>query len=126
MYPDEEFNFFSNQAFQPLKNTCDSVFDRLHSKGLGAKTKAVPVLTAESEATLWSTKVMNMDTPKRLLKAYTYISTKAFYHMVAIYFIICNALKQVFIQICSVHVILCIMILIIPLQVHTVVVAHMQ
>ena len=78
MYPDKEFNFFSDQAFVPLKNTCDSLFKRLHSKGIGAETKAVPVLTAESEATLWSTKVMNMDTPKGLLRAVFFYNGKNF------------------------------------------------
>ena len=59
-------------------------------------------------------------------RLYTYISTKVCYHMVAIYFIICNALKQMFIQICSVHA--CDTLHYDTnyslIQVHTVVVAH--
>ena len=78
MYPDNEFNLFSDQAFLPVKNSCDSIFKWLHSKGIGAETKAVSVFTAESEATLWSTKVMSMDTPKGLLRAVFFYNGKNF------------------------------------------------
>ena len=40
-----------------LRNTCDSIIKQLHSKGIGAETKATPVFTAESEAKLWDAKV---------------------------------------------------------------------
>ena len=78
LYPDKEINLFSDQAFIPLKNTCDSVFKRLHSKGIGADTKAVPVFTAENEARLWDTKVLSMDTPKGLLRAVFFYNGKNF------------------------------------------------
>ena len=68
LYPDKEINLFSDQAFVPLRNTCDSIFKRLHSKGIGAETKAVPVFTAENEAKLWDTKVLSMDTPRDYLE----------------------------------------------------------
>ena len=70
LYPDKEVNLFSEDpAFKPLRNTCDSIFKRLHSKGIGAETKAVPAFTAENEAKLWETEVLSMDTPKGLLRA---------------------------------------------------------
>lgn len=78
LYPDKEINLFSNPAFKPLRNTCDSIFKRLHSKGIGAEIKAVPVFTAENEARLWDTKVLSMDTPKGLLRAVFFYNGKNF------------------------------------------------
>ena len=78
LYPDKEINLFSDQASIPLKNTCDSVFKRLHSKRIGADTKAVPVFTVENETRLWDTKVLSMDTPNRLLRAVFFYNGKNF------------------------------------------------
>lgn len=78
LHPDQELNLFSDPAFKPLRNTCDSIFKQLHSKGIGAETKATPVFTAESEAKLWDTKVLSMDTPKGLLRAVFFYNGKNF------------------------------------------------
>ena len=37
-HPKEEINIFSNHEFKSLKTMCDSVFKKLHSKGIGATT----------------------------------------------------------------------------------------
>ena len=38
-HPKEEINIFSDHEFKSLKKVCDSVFKKLHSKGIGATTK---------------------------------------------------------------------------------------
>ena len=50
----------------------------MHSKGIEAKTKVTPVFTAESEAKLWDTKVLSMDTPKGLFRAVFFYNGKNF------------------------------------------------
>ena len=44
LYPKTEFNLFSDHEFKPLKNLCDSLFRKLHSKGIGTSLKATAVL----------------------------------------------------------------------------------
>ena len=58
-----QFNLFADHEFTPLKNLCDSVFKKLHSKGIGASLKTTAVLSADNEKKLWDTNVMNLKTP---------------------------------------------------------------
>ena len=60
LHPDKELNVFSDPGFKPLRNSYDSIFKQLLSKGIGAETKFTPVFTAKSEAKLWDTKVLSM------------------------------------------------------------------
>ena len=65
----EEINFFQDIPFKPLRNVCDSVFKRLHNKGIGAELKATPVISINEEDRLWEKKVLDLDTPIGLLRA---------------------------------------------------------
>ena len=47
--PSKELSIFHDVEFKPLKNICDSVFRRLHVKGIGTETKATAVVTAKEE-----------------------------------------------------------------------------
>ena len=49
IYPKMQFNLFADHKFTPLKNYCDSVFKKLHSKGIGASLKSIAVLYADDE-----------------------------------------------------------------------------
>ena len=66
--PTETFNLFHDPVFYPLKNVCDSVFKRLHSKGIGTDTKATPVLSVSEGDVLWKEGVINLNHPEGLLK----------------------------------------------------------
>ena len=57
--PKTQFNLFSDHEFKPLK---DSLFRKLHSKGIGTSLKATPVLSGDNEKKLWDTKVLNLET----------------------------------------------------------------
>ena len=48
---------------------CDSVFKRLHAKGIGTETKSTPVLSNHEEGKLWESGVIGLDTLIGLLKA---------------------------------------------------------
>ena len=48
-----------DHEFTPLKNLCDSIFKKLHSKGIGASFKTTAVLSAGNEKKLWDTNIMN-------------------------------------------------------------------
>lgn len=70
--PSEDLNIFQNAFFKPLKNVCDSLFKKLHSKGIGTETKATTVISASEEDKLWESGVINMDTPQGLLRGFFY------------------------------------------------------
>ena len=65
----EDFGFFHNPTFKPLKNVCDAVFKCLHAKGVGAEIKATPVMNPDDEKKLWTSGVVNLTTPIGLLRA---------------------------------------------------------
>ena len=69
LYPKMEFNLFTDYELKPLKNLCDSLFKKLHSKGIGTSLKATAVLSGDDEKKLWDTKVLNLETPTGLLRA---------------------------------------------------------
>ena len=58
--PKMQFNLFSDQEYKPLRNLCDSVFKKLHSKGIGASLKTTAVLSSDDEKKLWDTNVLNL------------------------------------------------------------------
>ena len=53
VHPAKDISLFRDPVFRPLKNVCDAVFKRLHSKGIGTQTKAILVLSQDEESTLW-------------------------------------------------------------------------
>ena len=48
---------------------CDSIFKRLHAKGIGTETKSTPVLSNHKEDKLWESGIINLDMLAGLLKA---------------------------------------------------------
>ena len=68
IYLKMQFNLSADHKFTPLKDLCDSVFKKLHSKGIGASLKATAVLSADDEKKLWDTNVMSLKTPIGLLR----------------------------------------------------------
>ena len=67
--PLDTINIFEDVQFKALKNVCDSIFKRLHRKGIGIETKETAVLSRDDEDTLWDKGVLDLDTPKGLLRA---------------------------------------------------------
>ena len=63
MNPSKSIAIFQDVEFKPLKHVCDSVFKRLHTKGIGTETKATAVLSVTEEDKLWESGVMSLDTP---------------------------------------------------------------
>ena len=74
----DPINIFEDPQFKTLKNVCDSIFKRLHRKGIGTETKATAVLSQCDEDTLWDKKVLDVDTPKGLLRAVFFYNGKNF------------------------------------------------
>ena len=71
-------NIFQDDSYIPLKNVCDSIFKRLHARGIGTEIKATAVLSPEDENTLWESGVLNIHTPKGLLNAVFFYNGKNF------------------------------------------------
>ena len=75
--PLESINVFQDVHYKPLKNVCDSIFKRLHQKGIGTETKQTPVLSPDDEAKLWET-IIDINSPKGLLRAVFFCNGKNF------------------------------------------------
>ena len=71
-----QFNLFADHEFTTLKNYCDSIFNKLHSKSIGASLKTTAVLSADNEKKLWDTNVINLKTPIGLLCAVFFYNGK--------------------------------------------------
>ena len=80
--PLDNMNLFKDIYYKPLKNVCDSVFKQLHQKGVGTETKETPVLSKDNEDELWK-KVLDLDSPKGLLRAVFFVMAKTFTCVVA-------------------------------------------
>ena len=76
--PQESVNIFTNAKFKELRNVCDSVFKRLHQKGIGSETKSTKVLTQLEEDKLWESGVLNLNTPIGLLRSVFSTMERAF------------------------------------------------
>ena len=76
--PKESINIFTDARFKELRNVCDSVFKRLHQKGVGSETKSTPVLTQLEEDKLWESGVLNLNTPVGVLRAVFFYNGKSF------------------------------------------------
>ena len=76
--PLDTTNIFEDVQFKALKNVCDSMFKRLHCKGIGVETKATPVLSKDVEERFWEKGVLDLDTPKGLLRAVFFYNGKNF------------------------------------------------
>ena len=71
-------NIFTDARFKELRNVYDSVFNRLHQKGIGSETKSTTVLTQLEEDKLWELGVLNLDTPIGLLRSTFFYNGKSF------------------------------------------------
>ena len=69
---------FSDHEYKPLKNLCDSVFKKLHSKGIGVSLKTKVVLSLDDEKKLWDSNVLNLETFIGL--SYVVLCTVFFYN----------------------------------------------
>ena len=76
--PLEEINIFQDVHFKPLKNVCDSIFKRLHQKGIGADIKRTAVLSQEQENQFWEKRIFDLNTPIGLLRAIFFYNGKNF------------------------------------------------
>ena len=64
--------------FAKLHNTLDSLFNKLHSQGVGRQIKKAEVLSIEDERLLWESGTLNTSTPKGLLNAAFFTVGKMF------------------------------------------------
>jgi len=60
-------NIFQDVEFNPLKNCCNSLFKRLHTKRIGVEQKETPTLSSDEENQLWESGVISLDNPTGLL-----------------------------------------------------------
>ena len=74
----EEINFSQDIVFRSLRNVCDAVYKRLHSKGIGVDTKATPLLSKNEEDILWERGILSLDNPTGLFNAVFYYNGKNF------------------------------------------------
>ena len=75
----EEINIFQDVAFKLLRNVCDSIFKRLHSKGIGTEAKATLVMSVNEEDVLWNIKILDLDIyPNRSVVGSCFIMGKTF------------------------------------------------
>ena len=67
-------NFLDQKCvqFSRLHRTMDSMFHRLHSKGIGVAVKHASVISKEEEAMLWHSGILSLDNPEGLLNAVFY------------------------------------------------------
>lgn len=65
--------FFIDPMFRQITNTLDKLMKERAEKGIGLKVKQAQVITVEEEETLFSTGVLGLDTPLRLLRLLFYL-----------------------------------------------------
>jgi len=69
-------NIFQDVEFKPLKNCCDSLFKRLHAKGIRVEWKETPALLSDEENQLWESGIISLDNPAGLLRALFFYNGK--------------------------------------------------
>ncbi|XP_065882477.1 zinc finger MYM-type protein 2-like [Dysidea avara] len=78
IHPVQDVNFFRDPVFHPLKNVCDAIFKKLHSKGIGTETKATPAITPSEEDILWNKGIIGFHNPASLMNAVFFYNGKNF------------------------------------------------
>lgn len=73
-------NFLNKKdpRFRTFHTALDNVYKKLTADGVGAESSHTETITPEEEDQLWSSGVLNTDTPKGLLRATYYYSGKCF------------------------------------------------
>ena len=69
-----EINIMNDREFVTLRNVLDTLFRKLHSKGIGTSTKKTPVLADDDEEQLWASGVLNPETPQGLLNCIFFLN----------------------------------------------------
>ena len=64
--------------FRGFHGTMESVFQSLHSEGVGAEVKHIPLITKEEEATMWEKGVRGDLTPQALVRSVFFLNGKNF------------------------------------------------
>ena len=76
MHPTEELSFSKDPVYHPLRDACDAVYKRLHSKVIGVETKATALLSRDQEDVLWDKGILSLDNPTGLLNAVFFYNGK--------------------------------------------------
>ena len=73
-------NFFNKEdpAFTTFQVTLDNLFKCLRSEGVGAQSANTETISSEEENQLWASGVINVDSPKGLLRSVFYFNGKCF------------------------------------------------
>ena len=73
-------NFLSKQdpKFHSFKTALDNIYKKLTSDGVGAGSAHTESISPDEENQLWSTGVLNVETPKGLLRAIFFYNGKCF------------------------------------------------
>ena len=71
-------NLMSDPEFLPLRNLLHSLYQELHSAGIGTSVRKTEVLDDEDEEKLWASGVLNPDTPQALLNGVFFLNGKNF------------------------------------------------
>ena len=74
-------NYLNKQdtRLQPLQDTLDVHFHKLHSEGIGVQVKHTEIITKEDEVKLWTSGAMGLDSPRSLQNAAFFIVGKMFH-----------------------------------------------
>ena len=74
------FDIFDKKdvRFLGFHGTMESVFQSLHSEGIGAEVKHIPLITKEEEAMMWEKGVLGDLTPQALVRSVFFLNGKNF------------------------------------------------
>ena len=73
-----EINLMNDKEFIELRNVLDTLFRKLHSEGVGTSSKKTPVLGDDDEEQLWTSGVLDPETPQGLLNCVFFLNGKNF------------------------------------------------
>ena len=70
--------FNKDPAFTTFQVTLSNLFKCLRSEGVGAQSANTETISSEEENQLWASGVLNVDSPKGLLRSVFYFNGKCF------------------------------------------------
>ena len=76
----QPFDIFDKKdvRFRDFHGTMESVFQSLHSEGIGAEIKHIPLITKEEENKLWEQGILGDSSPQSLVRSVFYMNGKNF------------------------------------------------